>query len=128
MKKPELKPLVWVGQSKREFLGFPEPVQDIFGYALYVAQSGGKHSAAKPLKGFAGAGVLEVVEDQNGDTYRTVYTVRFDTAVYVLHSFQKKSTRGVATPRHEIELIAERLQWARRIHEATGGRPGKGNR
>jgi phage-related protein len=127
MAGPELKPLVWVGSSKRDFIGFPDPVQDVFGYALYVAQSGGKHWAAKPLKGFGGAGVLEVVEDHDGDTYRTVYTVRFDTAVYVLHAFQKKSTRGIATPRHEVEMIAARLQWARRIHEAAGATQEKEN-
>lgn len=127
MNKPELRQLVWVGCSKRDFIDFPDPVQDVFGYALYLAQSGRKHWAAKPLKGFAGAGVLEVVEDHDGDAYRTVYTVRFDTAVYVLHAFQKKSTRGIATPRHEMELIESRLQWARRIHQATGGTPGKEN-
>ena len=126
MTGPELKPLVWVGSSKRDFTGFPDPVQDVFGYALYLAQSGGKHWA-KPLKGFGGAGVLEVVEDHDGDTYRTVYTVRFDTAVYVLHAFQKKSTRGIATPRHEMEMIEDRLRWARQIHAAAGGRPSKEN-
>lgn len=86
------------------------------GFALYLAQLGGKHHAAKPLKGFAGAGVLEMLEDYDGDTYRAVYTVRFEGAVYVLHSFQKKSTMGRRTSRHDIELIRQRLKQAEEIH------------
>lgn len=96
------------------------------GYALYLAQTGGKHPDAKPLKGFTGAGVLEVVEDFDGDTYRTVYTVRLSDAVYVLHAFQKKSKRGAATPRREIDLIWARLRQAQAIHIGrTGGRQGR---
>ncbi|MBM3547760.1 MAG: hypothetical protein FJX54_12475 [Alphaproteobacteria bacterium] len=79
------------------------------GYALYVAQSGGRHPSAKPLRSFAGAGVIEIVEDHAGDTFRAVYTVRFSDAVYVLHAFQKKSTRGIATPKREMDLIRSRL-------------------
>lgn len=90
----------------------PEEVQDIFGYALYLAQIGQKHDDAKPLKGFGSAGVLEVVEDWHGDTYRAVYTVRFAAAVYVLHVFQKKARKGIETPKHEIALIRERLKAA----------------
>ena len=90
----------------------PEDVQDIFGYALYLAQIGKKHEDAKPLKGFGSAGVLEVVEDWHGDTYRAVYTVRFAAAVFVLHVFQKKSRQGIETPKHEIVLIRERLKAA----------------
>ncbi len=88
----------------------PEDVQDTFGYALHLAQTGGKHAQAKPLKGFRGAGVLEVVEDHQGDTYRAVYTVRYASAVYVLHCFQKKSTSGIATPKPDMDLIDLRLK------------------
>jgi len=90
----------------------PDEVQDIFGYALYLAQIGKKHDDAKPLRGFGSAGVLEVVEDRHGDTYRVVYTVRFAAAVYVLHVFQKKARKGIKTPKHEIALIRERLRAA----------------
>ncbi len=89
----------------------------VVGYALYVAQMAGKHPQAKPLRGFGGAGVLEVVEDYAGDTYRAVYTVRLATAVYVLHAFQKKSKRGTETPRQEIELIRARLRRAEDIED-----------
>jgi phage-related protein len=92
-------------------------VRDEFGYALYLAQTGKKHPSAKPLKGFGGASVLEVVEDCQGDTYRAVYTVKFVEAVYVLHVFQKKSTHGISTPRQDIELIRERLKRAQEFHE-----------
>lgn len=88
----------------------PDQVQDFFGYALHLAQTGGKHSDAKPLKGFGGGSVLEVVEHYHSDTYRAVYTVRYPTAVYVLHCFQKKSTRGIATPKPDIDLIEARLK------------------
>jgi len=90
----------------------PDEVKDFFGHALRLAQFGGKHVDAKPLKGFGGAGVLEVVEDYRGDAYRAVYTVRFPTAVYVLHCFQKKSRRGIATPRPDMDLITTRLKIA----------------
>lgn len=90
----------------------PDDVQDIFGFALHLAQAGKKHDQAKPLKGFGGAGVLEVVEDHLGDTFRAVYTVKLANAVYVLHCFQKKSTRGIETPKHDIDLIRERLKVA----------------
>lgn len=97
------------------------------GYALYLAQLGDKHDHAKPLKGFGGAGVLEVVEDHDGKAYRAVYTVRFATVVYVLHAFQKKSKKGVATPKSEIELIKKRLEAAAADHDEHGGdRPNKG--
>ncbi|WP_261287726.1 type II toxin-antitoxin system RelE/ParE family toxin [Serratia fonticola] len=90
----------------------PEEVQDVFGYALHLAQAGGKHSQTKPLRGFGGAGVLEVVEDFLTDTYRAVYTVKFGDAVYVLHAFQKKSSAGIATPKPDIDKIRERLKAA----------------
>jgi phage-related protein len=87
-------------------------VQDHMGYALHLAQAGGKHDDAKPLKGFGGAGVLEIVSDHSGDTYRAVYTVKFATAVYVLHAFQKKSKTGSKTPATDMELIRRRLKVA----------------
>ena len=107
---PTTKPLRWVGSAKKDLATMPDEVQDTFGYALHLAQVGGKHSQAKPLKGFGGAGVLEVVEDHQGDTYRAVYTVRYATAVYVLHCFQKKSTQGIATPKPDMDLIEARLK------------------
>lgn len=94
------------------------------GFALYQAQTGGKHVAAKPLRGFGGAGVLEVVEDHAGDTYRAIYTVRFGEAVYVLHAFQKKAKRGSATPKHEIDLIKSRMAAASELHEQSTGSKG----
>ena len=98
------KPLDWVGSSKRDFLGFPEPVKDEMGNALGVAQFGGKHPSAKPWKG-QGPGVFEVVEDHDGNTYRAIYTVRFGEGVYVLHAFQKKSPKGIATAQVDVHLI-----------------------
>ena len=90
----------------------PEDVIDVFGFALHLAQAGKKHDQAKPLKGFGGAGVLEVVEDHLGNTYRAVYTVKIADAVYVLHCFQKKSKQGIETPKHDLDLIRERLKAA----------------
>lgn len=104
------RPLRWVGSAKKDLGAMPEEVIDTFGYALHLAQTGGKHSQSKPLKGFGGAGVLEVVEDCQGDTYRAVYTVRYASAVYVLHCFQKKSSSGIATPKPDMDLIQSRLK------------------
>jgi phage-related protein len=104
----------WVGDSRKKIQRFPESVKDKIGHALWVGQEGGKHRSAKPLKGFKSAGVLEVVEDFDGDTFRAVYTVRFKSAVYVLHCFQKKSKRGAGTPKTDIDLIIERLHAAER--------------
>ena len=98
------KPLFWIGRSYDDLLACPPEVRRTFGFALGLAQQGGKFIDAKPLKGFGGAGVLEVVEDWQTDTYRCVYTVRFTEAVYVLHTFQKKSKVGSKTPRQEIDL------------------------
>jgi len=114
------KPLDWVGSSKRDFMTFPQPVQDELGNALGLAQFGGKHPKAKPWKG-QGAGVFEVVENHDGDTYRAVYTVRFREVVYVLHAFQNKSPSGIRTARTDIELIAQRLKIARQDYEARYG-------
>jgi len=107
-----VKPLVWIGSSKRDLLAMPDDVQDTFGYALHLVQTGSKHAQAKPLKGQGSAGVLKVVENWKGDTYRAAYTVRFSDAVYVLHCFQKKATRGIATPKPDLMLIDSRLQIA----------------
>lgn len=106
------KPLFWIGSSLDDMQEFPVDVKRVMGFALRRAQDGGKHISAKPLKGFGGAGVLEIVEDNNGNTYRAVYTVKFAGAIYVLHAFQKKSTKGIATPKREIDLIGERLKRA----------------
>src|SRR5205085_2315463 len=103
------RPLFWMGSSKKDLKAFPDLVEDACGFALWLAQTGRKHPHAKPLKGFQGAGVLEIVEDRAGNTYRAVYTVRFTKAVYMLHAFQKKSKKGITTPKQEIELIAKRL-------------------
>lgn len=115
------RPLDWVGSSKKDFLAFPEPVKDEMGNALGLAQFGGKHPSAKPWKG-QGSGVFELVEDHDGDTYRAVYSVRFERVVYVLHAFQKKSPRGISTSQHDIELIAARLKAAQQDYEARYGR------
>jgi phage-related protein len=107
--------LRWVGDSQRVLRGFPENVRYDLGTALRWAQEGKKHPMAKPLRGFGDAQVLEIVDDYNTDTYRAVYTVRFSDAVYVLHAFEKKSRKGVETPKREIELVKKRLTWAERI-------------
>jgi phage-related protein len=117
---PLEKPLLWVASSKRDLLAMPEPVRRDMGIALSVAQHGGRHRAAKPWKG-EGAGVFEVISDYDGDTYRSVYTVRYRRAIYVLHCFQQKSPSGVRTARHDIEKIHERLKAARTDYEARHG-------
>ena len=104
-----MKPLYWIASSKKDLKSFPERVQDVMGRSLLDVQFGDTPDHTYPLRGFRGAGVLEIIEDHDGDTYRCVYTVKFSGAVYVLHSFQKKSKRGRETPRHDIELIRERL-------------------
>ncbi len=113
-----VKPLGWVGSAKDDLLEFPDSVVREIGHALYVAQLGGKHGAAKPLQGFGGAAVLEIVEDYAGDAYRAVYTIRFAEIVYVPHAFQKKSRRGIATPCQEIERVGTRLRQAEREYQA----------
>jgi phage-related protein len=116
--EPSLKPVTWVGTSLKDLREFPETVQDHMGYALYVAQRGGKHQDAKVLSGFGGAGVVEIIKDHRGDTFRAVYTLRYAGNVYVLHVFQKKSKTGRETPRRDVELIKQRLREAEQI--ATG--------
>jgi phage-related protein len=99
-------------------MALPLEVVQVFGYALFLAQSGGKHEQAKPLQGFGSAGVLEIVEDWHGNTYRSVYTVRHAECVFVLHVFQKKSRSGIATPKPDLDLIRDRLKaTAQRIKE-----------
>jgi len=117
---PPEKPLHWVGSAKKDLLSFPELVLDEFGYALGVVQLGGAPPAAKPWTG-EGSGVFELVEDHRGDTWRVVYTVRFEKAVYVLHCFQKKSPSGVRTARQDVDLIHERLKTARADYEVRYG-------
>lgn len=113
---PSIKPVVWIGSSRADLASFPEDVKDAIGYALYIAQRGGKHPDAKPLRGFGSAGLLEIVEDHAGATYRGVYTVRLAGRIYVLHAFQKKSKTGIKTPKPEIELIRSRLKRAEEEH------------
>jgi phage-related protein len=108
----QARPLQWVASTKRDLLLLPDEVIHTFGYALYLAQTGRKHEQAKPLRGFGSAGVLEVTDDWEGNTYRAVYTVRFQRAVFVLHVFQKKAKRGMATPKADLELIRQRLRAA----------------
>ncbi len=107
-----LKPVGWIASSKKDLLGLPGEAQRQIGHALFWAQRGGKHVDAKPLQGFGGAGVLEIVANDDGDTYRAVYTVRFADIVYVLHCFQKKSKSGNSTPKQEIDLVRARLKLA----------------
>jgi phage-related protein len=112
----QAKPVFWIGSSREDLRAFPEEVCQAMGFALWQAQLGRKHRDAKVLKGFGGAGVLEVVEDHHGDTYRAVYTVKFAGAVYVLHAFQKKSKKGIKTPTVETNVIRQRLKAAEEHH------------
>ncbi len=111
------KPLKWIGSSLKDLGAFPDDVKDVMGYALDLAQFGQKHSAAKPMKGHKGAGVLEVVDDYDGDTYRAVYTIKFEGVVYVLHAFQKKSKKGIETSPRDLKLIQTRLKLAETDYE-----------
>jgi phage-related protein len=111
------KPLHWLGNTKKELSGFPLEVRKRIGAALWQAQIGNKAPYAKPLKGFGDAGVLEIVDDFDGEAFRTVYTVRFADVVYVLHVFEKKSKRGITTPKAELDLIDQRLKRAKEDYE-----------
>lgn len=113
MEKQQPTPIVWLGSTKKAVQGFPLTVRQAVGFALFQAQLGGKHADTKPLKGFGGASVLEIVERFDSDTYRAVYTVKFAGIIYVLHAFQKKSKQGIKTPKQDIDLIKKRLQQAR---------------
>ena len=120
------KPLFWIGSSKKDLVGLPVGVRKFFGHALDFAQRGDRHDAAKVLKGFGGAGVLEVVEDDADGTYRAVYTVRFEEAVFVLHCFQKKSKSGIATPKEDMNIIRDRLKIAEAVaKELRHGKTGR---
>ena len=114
---PPTKPVVWIGSSRKDFRDFPDEVKSAMGYGLFLAQIGARHRKAKTFKGTGDAGVVEAFDDFRGDTFRTVYTVRFSSAVYVLHAFQKKSKKGIATPASDIQLIEQRLREAERIHK-----------
>ncbi len=116
MRDTKPKELVWIGSSRKDLREFPPAVRRTFGVALFAAQLGEMPPEAKPLRGFGGASVLELVEDYDRGTYRAVYTVRFAMKIYVLHAFQKKSKRGIATPKHEIDLIRDRLKTAERLY------------
>jgi phage-related protein len=115
-----LKVLIWLGSSRRDFVAFPDDVKSEMGYALFQAQAGGHHRKAKPLRGAGDAGVIEIIDDHRGDTFRTIYTVRYANAVYVLHAFQKKSKSGIATPKSDLDLVEQRLREAARLHKETG--------
>ena len=111
------KPLAWLGSSKKDLMALPVGVRKFFGHALDFAQRGEQHDAAKVLKGFGGAGVLEIVENDQGNTYRAAYTVKFEGAVFVLHVFQKKSKSGIATPKPDMDIIRERLKVAEKFSQ-----------
>lgn len=113
----DIKAVVWMGDSLANLREFPLVVRSEVGFALYQAQRGGKHVSVKPLKGFGGASVLEVVEDDDGNTYRAVYTVKFKEVLYVLHAFQKKSKHGSKTPQSDLDLINARLKQAQAHYE-----------
>ena len=110
-----LKPVIWIGSSRKDLRAFPDAVQDHMGYALYVTQCGGRHRDTKTLTGFGDAGVVEIIKDYRGDTFRTVYTLRYAGTVYVLHAFQKKSKMGRETPKRDMELVKQRLREAEQI-------------
>lgn len=117
-----MKELDWISSSKKDLLEFPLEVRKEVGHALYLAQVGGKHKNAKPLKGFGGAQLLEIVQDDRNGTYRTMYTIQFDEVVYVLHAFQKKSKSGIKTSKQEMELVEKRLKWAQEKYRKQFGK------
>jgi phage-related protein len=106
---------VWIGSSKKDLVALPIPIRKLFGHALHFAQVGDRHDSAKVLKGFGSAGVLELVDDDADGTYRAVYTVRFQEAVFVLHCFQKKSKSGIGTPKKDRETVRLRLKVAESV-------------
>lgn len=114
------RPLLWVGSSKKDLMALPVSVRKFFGHALHSAQMGERHQRAKVLKGFGHAGVLEIVEDDAAGTYRAVYTVRFEEAVFVLHCFQKKSKSGIGTPKTDMEIVRVRLKAAEAMAKEMG--------
>jgi phage-related protein len=119
------KPTIWIGSSRDDLRAFPDEVRRVMGFAINDAQNGGEHPRAKALRGFGGRSVLEVVDDEDGDTYRAVYTVRFAGVIYILHAFQKKSKKGSETPKHEIEVIRARLKTAEAHYQENRGKGAK---
>jgi phage-related protein len=119
------KPAVWIGSSRDDLRAFPDEVRRVIGFAINDAQNGDEHPRAKALKGFGGRSVLEVVDDEGSDTYRAVYTVRFAGVIYVLHAFQKKSKKGIKTPKREIEVIKARLKVAETHYQENYGKGGR---
>jgi len=117
MDSEKLNPVRWVGSSLKDLKSFPPEVKAEVGHALYVAQQGDTDPAAKPLKGFGGVSVMEIVAPFDGNTWRAVYAVRFRGFVYVLHAFQKKSKSGIVTPKKDIDLIYQRLAAAERDYK-----------
>lgn len=113
----KMKTVIWVASSKRDLEDLPESVMKTFGYALFQAQQGDHPDIGKILRGFGGADVIELIDDAEGGTYRGVYTVRFSEAIIVLHVFQKKSKKGIETPKQEIELIKGRLKRAEELYK-----------
>jgi phage-related protein len=116
---PKRKPVSFVGSSQSDLRKFPKKVKLVVGTALNAAQLGGKHKDAKPMRGFGGASVVEIVDDFDGDTFRAVYTVRFADVVYVLHAFQKKSKKGIETPKSDIDLVKQRLKLAEQDYKSA---------
>ncbi len=120
-RQPDLKPVIWVGSSRKDLKEFPAKVQKEIGDAIQQIQRGVKPFASKPLSGFGGAGVLEIRENYDSDTYRAVYTVRFAERIYVLHTFQKKAHHGIETAKRDLDLIRARLQKAQVLHDELTG-------
>lgn len=117
MSEKIVRELEWIASSKKDLMEFPSDVRKGMGHALYIAQQGGKHKDAKPLAGFGGASVLEVVQSDGNGTFRTMYTVQFEEVVYVLHAFQKKSKAGIKTPKQEMDLVKKRLAAVQQLHK-----------
>ena len=113
------KSVTWMGSALKDLRSFPDEVKQVFGVAIYFAQRGGKHPQAKPMKGYKGGGVLEIVEDYDRNTYRCIYTVRFSNKIYILHAFQKKSKKGIATPQPDLDVINRRLQEVKKLEESS---------
>ena len=116
----EDKPLIWIGTSKEDLSAFPDDVKLVMGFALRMAQKRQKHARAKPLKGYGGAGVLEIVDDYDTDSYRAVYTVSFAGVLYALHAFQKKSKTGKKTTKADLDMVKRRMKAARSDYEQRG--------